>query len=377
MKKSSTAYNPGIRLGILGGGQLARFISLKAQEMGVKVRLLCASPDEPAAQVTQDVVIGDLKDNFIRYQFLDGLNALTFESEFVDASPLLEGASSLTIAPSIELMNTLRDRFTQKETLKKYGITAAGEIRFESRADLKEFFAAGKKPFVLKKRLFGYDGYGTVVVKTAGDLDGLPTDFSAAGWIAEEFCPFKRELAFSLARNAENDFYVLPLVETRQTESKCDWVKGPIKHRQLEPLIKRFKKLMTAEKYVGLLSVELFETSKGLIVNELAPRVHNSAHYSIEALEVSQFEAHLRCVLGWALPKKPALLRKGFAMANLIGTQEKTALVRLDQQPGGFTHWYGKTLTKPGRKMGHLTVLGSNAEKSLNQALKWRKSFWL
>lgn len=371
-----SSYTTSKRIGILGGGQLARFLSLKAQEMGLQVRLLCQSQEEPAAQVTKDVILGKLDDAAVRENFLKDLDVITFESEFVDASQL--GARQIPVHPSVENMNVIRDRKTQKDLLRKFSIPTATEISFETKEDLENNYASTRKAFVLKKRLFGYDGYGTIIVKRKEDLGSVPDDLSSKSWIAEEFCPFKAELAFSIARNTEGKFYVLPLVETKQTDSKCDWVKGPVSSKAVDPLIKKFKTMMKQTGYVGLLSVELFQTDKGeLLVNELAPRVHNSAHYSIEALQVSQFEAHLRAILGWPLPSEPKVLDQGFAMANLIGTEKGKDSVQLDSALDGQLHWYNKTEVKPGRKMGHLTVLDSTAERALKKALSWRKKFCL
>lgn len=355
---------------------MARFLSLKAQEMGLSVRLLCQEADEPAALVTKDVHFGNLNDPEVRQKFLDQVDVVTFESEFIDASSIENlKLQSFKVFPSVSTMNLIRDRFTQKDLLVKNKIPTAEVIQFETKKDILQWFALNKSPLVLKKRLFGYDGYGTIIVKTKKDIDQIPDDLSSKDWIAERFCPFKRELAFSIARNEKNKFYVLPLVETKQTNSKCDWVKGPIKLKKIEPLLSQFKKMMKKMNYVGLLSVELFETSNGLIVNELAPRVHNSGHYSIEALQVSQFEAHLRAVLGWPLPKSSLPLAKGFSMANLIGSHDDDAYLSPSQE--GFLHWYNKSLNRPGRKMGHLTVLDSNSEKALKRALNWRKKFCL
>jgi len=344
----------------------------------LKVRVLCSSKDEPAAQVTQDVILGSLANPEVRRRFLDQVHVITFESEFVDASILGNlNHQNFQVFPSMDLMNRLRDRKPQKDLLKEFEIPCAPSIAFRGKQDLLEWFKGDvpssktkAKAFVLKKRLFGYDGYGTLVIKTREDLLKIPEDISPNAWIAEEFCPFKRELAFSLARTPSNRFYLLPLVETKQTQSKCDWVKGPIHLRSFEPLVKKFKKMMSKTDYVGLLSIELFQTQKGILVNELAPRVHNSAHYSIEALLVSQFEAHLRAILDWPFPKRAAAPAKGFAMANLIGK-----VARMDRSPVGFLHWYGKTEMKPGRKMGHLTALSSSPDKALEEVLKWRKKF--
>lgn len=345
------------------------------------MRVLCSSLEDPAAQVTQDSWVGSVEDSHFLKKFAQDLDGLTFESEFVDASLLINlKGRSLQIHPSIENINEIRDRKTQKKALIQNKIPTSPVVEFQSKDDLIQWLNREKKPLVLKKRLFGYDGYGTFIVKTAQALLKTESTFSPEEWIAEEFLSFKKELAFSIARNQKNQFYVLPLVETKQTNSKCDWVKGPLRHPKSQELIQKFKSLMKKKDYCGLLSVELFQTSQGLVVNELAPRVHNSAHYSIEALMVSQFEAHLRGVLNWKLPSQAKLNTKAFAMANLIGHaqgERSTNLYSLDSSPEGSLHWYNKKDLREGRKMGHLTVLENKSDEALKKALNWRKKFWL
>lgn len=366
-----------LRLGILGGGQLARFLSLKAQEMGFQVRLLCKSESEPAAQVTKDVVLGDLSDEQTKAKFLDQLDVVTFESEFVDATPLLNLPDEIKVFPSVSLMDQIRDRKTQKEWLALGDLPTAENISFKGKSDLVQYFQFNDKKIVLKKRLFGYDGYGTLMIHSKEDLSLIPEDISPKEWIAEEHCPFHRELAVSIARNPSNQFYILPFVETHQKNSKCDWVKGPVRSFKGRSIVSKLKKLMKKSNYVGLLTAELFDTPRGLIINELAPRVHNSGHYSIEGLKVSQFEGHLRAVFDLPLPKKSLGLGRGFAMANLIGSKELPCTeIQLGANPDGFVHWYGKELSRPGRKLGHLTILGTSSDRSLKQVLKWRKTFW-
>lgn len=354
--------------------------------MGLKVRLLCQNSDDPAALVTKDCVITGshpAEESISLKKFLDDLDVVTFESEFIDPKSLALVLNKVSkqpkVFPSLDVMGEVRDRRTQKKMLADFAIPTAPLISFLNNQDLGAWLSKNKSGLVLKKRLFGYDGYGTVILKNKKDLENSILKFSGAftpdEWICEEFCPFKREVAFSIARNEDGDFYTLPLVETVQSQSRCDYVKGPLPDKKLSKILLGFKKMMNQKKYVGLLSVELFETSKGLIVNELAPRVHNSAHYSIEALQVSQFEAHLRAILNWDLPKQAVLSTKGFAMANLIGQGSNTP--SFSSKPSGHLHWYGKTENRAGRKMGHLTVLAPSADKALRQALNWRKYFKL
>jgi 5-(carboxyamino)imidazole ribonucleotide synthase len=197
---------------------------------------------------------------------------------------------------------------------------------------------------------------------------------SAFGFIAEEFISFKRELATSFVLSANGEFVALPVVESVQKDSRCFSVKGPVPSKAALKMTSSFKKVMKDMKYHGILAVELFDTGKGLMVNELAPRVHNSAHYSQDALTCDQFEYHVRAGLGLKLPKVE-LLRPGFAMVNLLGEEGKE--IHLSLSPEGKLHWYGKIENRKGRKLGHINVIDKTPAGALKRALAWRKGFKL
>lgn len=337
--------------------------------MGLEMTVLAGSSRDPAAQVCPNAVIGATDDAVILKKIIPSVDVATFESEFLDPVALSPFSN---LQPRASLIGLIQDRLTQKQLLEKFKIPTArfvsDEVAFKN---LPDRFPRG---FVLKKRRFGYDGYGTFVY-TAKDFGKKASpEATADGFIAEELIPFRRELAFSLARNAHGEFAVLPLVETKQLDSRCFWVKGPVQHRATASLVRKFKRCLTELDYVGILAVELFETRDGLLVNELAPRVHNSAHYSIEALTQSQFELHLRAILGWPL-KDPKPLAKGFAMVNLLG--EGGAKTVLSHRPDGWLHWYGKEENRKGRKLGHITCIGATPAEALKRALRWRKDFKL
>lgn len=363
-----------LRLGILGGGQLARMLALQAHRMGIEPWVLCEKNTDPAAQVTRFWIEGSPHNPTDLSNFCSQVSFVTFESEFLDADVL--ASLNEQIFPSPLLMGILQDRWSQKELLQKYKIPTAEYVVVENAEDLQQAWTHFPKGFVLKKRRGGYDGYGTYMVRTAKDLgpllELLPKETS--GFIAEAFIPFKRELAIILGRDQNKHSFTLPLVETKQTNAKCDWVQGPIKHTKASALIVRLQKMLQKENYVGVIGFELFDTGKEILVNELAPRVHNSAHYSLDALSEDQFSLHVKAVCGISC-ESPKLLAPGFAMANLLGTKNSPADWKSD-----FTaklHWYGKTENRPGRKMGHLTTTGATAKKALTQALKDRKKFSL
>lgn len=365
-----------LRIGILGAGQLARMLALSAHPLGIQVRVLAANSQEPAVQVTQDVHTGTLGDEAQIKAFVADLDYLTFESEFVDTELLRRCLPATTkIFPALNVIGAIQDRLSQKQILNKAKIATSPWIGVNSEADLaeaqKRFERTG---FVLKQRRFGYDGYGTFVYKKNEKPDAQILKKSKFGFIAEEFVPFKRELAVSFVRSSKGQFLSLPLVESVQRNSRCFSVTGPVKHPKLKRITQQFKSLMNSIDYQGILAVELFDTGKALLVNELAPRVHNSAHYSLDGLTTDQFEYHLRAGLNLPLPK-PELVRPGFAMVNLLGEGHKT--VRLVPSAEGHLHWYGKTENREGRKLGHINTLDKSAKKALQRALKWRKEFQL
>ena len=364
-----------LKLGILGAGQLARMLALSGSPLGLRVRVLAANSAEPAAQVSGDVTIGSLTDESALKKFADGLDAITFESEFVDTDLLRRSLpASVRLFPSLEAIERIQDRLTQKQLLTDARIPTSPWMKVNSLNDLETAHSRFSQGYVLKQRRFGYDGYGTFVFREGAPLDAGVLNKSKFGFIAEEFVPFKRELAISFVRSSDGKFLALPLVESVQRDSRCFSVCGPVKHAGVAKLTASFKKLMQQIDYLGILAVELFDTGKQLLVNELAPRVHNSAHYSQNALQCDQFEYHLRAGLGMPLPPVE-MLRPGFAMVNLLG--EGGSEIHLSPSIAGKLHWYGKSENREGRKLGHINTLDKNPKSALKRALKWRKEFKL
>lgn len=360
-------------VGILGGGQLARMLALAGHPLGISVSVLTAHASDPAALVCGTTQLGSLEDEKDLKKFLTGVDCATFESEFVNTQKMkLCKPAALHVFPDLDVIEAIQDRLSQKQLLNRYKIPTSPWIEVAHKKDLAEARERFPKGFVLKQRRFGYDGYGTFVFNNGvGDESALLK--SSHGFIAEEFIAFKRELAVSVVRSKKYGTITLPLVESVQRESRCYSVCGPTEHTGLKSLEKKIIELMNAVDYVGILAFELFDTGKSLLVNELAPRVHNSAHYSQDALMCSQFEYHLRAGLGLPLPKVERRC-KGFAMVNLLG---EGGDVSLSRKPHGFLHWYGKTENRKGRKLGHINILGTSPKAALKQAELWRKDFKL
>lgn len=377
-----------IRLGILGGGQLAQMLASSATPLGLEPHILSTSNFDPAAQVTAYWHSGnpnnskDLK-NFLTHH-LNAHDLLTFESEFVNTDNLIqlnlnfEEKNRILIFPKPHLMKLFQFRSSQKSILEKFKIPTAPFMIVKNHADLNKAWEKFNGNFVLKKNFGGYDGYGTHCVRSLAELKKADKLFinstSDDLFIAEAFIAFQKELAVVFVRSANGSCIHLPLVESHQTQHRCDWVQGPIQHKKFPELKKQVLNMLKKLDYVGCIAFELFDTGKDLLINEIAPRVHNSGHYSQDALLHSQFDLHLMAGLGYELPK-PQKTNKVFAMVNLLGKTKKS--IKIPQELTGKLHLYGKKENRPGRKMGHINYLGTNLKETLKRALIERKKFQL
>ncbi len=377
-KNSLTYKNP--MIGIIGGGQLARMMILEAHAFGLQTYLFCQSPDEPAAQVCQNIIYqgDDFDKNFL--VFLSKITHLTFESEFYNLQPFEKSIkkNQVFVFPSLDNLKRIQYRDLQKELLKQYHIPTSDFIKVTHPDDL---YLAQKQlglPFVLKKTIGGYDGYGTFILKTKNDLKKwLLTHSLSEPYIAEKWVLFKQELAITFIRSKKGDIFYYPLVKSYQVDHRCDWVIGPTDHPKLKQLRSKIIKLLNGVDYVGAITFELFESDQ-LLVNEMAPRVHNTAHYTLDAYTHSQFLMHLLSGVTRSTLPKPVQLSPFFAMINLIGP--KKGQLKPVTLKAGLVHWYGKKISKPGRKMGHINYLKHSSPNNLfknllKQAQNDRKLF--
>ncbi len=379
VKTSSAIKNP-LTIGILGGGQLARFLVEKGQNLGIETWVLSDNENDPAAQVTSHWVKGNPSDPKDLSTFLKTVSVLTFESEFADVNLIQKVApKQLQIFPSLNDIKTFQDRFSQKTLLETHSIETSAFLKVSCTDDLNrsgEFF---NYKYVLKKRFGGYDGYGTFIVKNKKDhlkVVQSITDFKI-GFIAEAYIPFDFECAATFFRNKKDQWTHTPLVFSKQSQSKCDYVYGPIHHSSFEKMKKKIKSLMKKIDYVGALTFEFFVKGNELIVNETAPRVHNSAHYTLDALSQDQFTLHLKSVMNWGLSIPITSRSTHFCMVNLVGTNEKSVTIPKDLS--GTLYWYGKTQNRSGRKMGHINYSSNEltAQNLLKLAQKERNRFKL
>jgi len=369
-------------LGIIGGGQLAKMLTQAASQFGCDVVILERNHHSPAANLATETVIGDW-DNPDSLLGLGSLvDVVTLENEFVDADSLfaLEQFGH-PLWPTSATVRIVQDKLLQKRALADAGLPVP---QFAPAPDEPSVLAAAQKfgwPMLLKKRRNGYDGKGNFTLRSAADIDQAWTQLGGDTNLlfVEEFCPFTLELAMMITRSRTGEVACYPVVETIQRDHICHLVKAPasVPAEIAARATDIARKAVETVGCVGTMSVEMFLTKDGnILINELAPRVHNSGHYTIEACVCSQFENHIRAVLGWPLGST-AMRTPAAVMVNLLGAAKGTGVPHgLSEAlaiPGAHPHIYGKSLSAPGRKMGHVTALGETVNEALATAQRAAK----
>ena len=361
-------------VGIAGAGQLARMTCLAAWPLGLRVAVL-GRPDEPAAPMAAGVVEGDWKDAGDVARLGAAVGVVTLENEFVDAGALAAvQAAGTTVRPDAASLATVQDKARQKDLLASAGLPTAPFVVVERAGELG---AAGRElgwPLMLKARRLGYDGYGNA---TCADEDqarqALARLDGGDGVLVEGMVAFERELAAMVARSPSGAERVYPVVQTVQRNHVCHEVvaPAPIAAQTLGRAAEVAAAAASAARGLGVTGIEMFLLPDGeVLVNELAPRPHNSGHYTIEACETSQFENHLRGVLDLPLGEV-GMRAPAAAMVNLLGGTNgaaRPAVAAALAVPGAHLHLYDKAQVRPGRKMGHVTALGSSPEDALDRA---------
>ena len=354
-------------LGVLGGGQLGRMLIQSAISYNQDIHILDPDPNAPCKDLAQQFTVGSLKDYAAVYAFGKDCDVITVEIEAVNTEALQKLADEgKKVYPQPHLLALIQDKRTQKQFYLENGIPTAEFILTENKADV--LANASFLPAVNKLGKEGYDGRGVQVLRTAADLD---LAFDAPG-LLEKLIDFDKEIAVTVARNEQGEVIAYPAVECafHPTANLVEFLFAPA---AISPAIEQkaqaiAKDLILKLDLVGILAVELFVTRTGeVLVNEIAPRPHNSGHHTIEANFTSQFEQHLRAVMNWPLGNPG--LRCPAAMINLLGEDgyEGTALVEglaeALSESGVYLHLYGKKYTKPFRKMGHVTLLGEDIQE--------------
>jgi len=337
---------PGPVLGVVGGGQLGRMLALAAHPLGVRCVVVEPSPSPPAAAAAE-VLAAPYGDAAALAELGRRAAAVTVELEEVDTDALaaMEQSTGVPVRPSVASIRTCQDRLLEKELARSLGLATAPFRDVTSRDDL----AALGFPAVLKLRRGGFDGRGQVVLHGADDVEAAWAWAAARPALVEGWVPFRREVSVLVARSATGEVRSWSPVENVHVDGQLAESRAPADVPGAEELGRR---LVEGLDHVGVLAVELFDTAEGLVVNELAPRVHNSGHWTIEGAQTSQFEQHVRAVLGWPLGSTAPTGHS--AMVNLLGTVPPVEAVLA--VPGAHLHLYGKA-ERPGRKLGHVTLV--------------------
>jgi 5-(carboxyamino)imidazole ribonucleotide synthase len=347
---------PGGTIGILGGGQLGRMLALAAARLGIKVHVFCDNPQSPAFQVCEAHTVGKFNDLAAVAKFAESCDAVTLEFENVPAATVAHIAQLRPMHPGASALRITQDRFEEKSFVQAQGLKTARFFAVNTAADAQNAFAKLDGRGILKTRRMGYDGKGQAKIASTGDVIGALGSFNDAPSILEAFVDFAFEASVVAARGIDGDFAAYDPPENVHENHilRRSSVPGRLTARQSEEAKAIAKTIADALGYIGVLAVELFVLKDGsLLVNEIAPRVHNSGHWTIEACAVNQFEQHIRAVVGWPLgdPERHA----DAVMENIIGAEaaEWRAFAR---RPGSL-HLYGKAEIRAGRKMGHFTTL--------------------
>ena len=347
-------------IGILGGGQLGYMLALAGYPLGLHFRFLDPSPEAPVGRIAQRVT-ADYTDEAALEKFASGLELVTYEFENVPVEAARFLAERVPVYPPPAALEAAQDRLAEKSLFRKLGIATT---EFAPVSNAAEFDAALKTiglPAVLKTSRMGYDGKGQWILRTAEDVAKAKSELPAVQLILERFVPFTRELSVLAVRSRTGESAIYPLVENHHRSGILRLSLAPAP--RLEPDIQRAAeraahRILESLKYVGVLAIEFFEHQGELLANEMAPRVHNSGHWTIEGAVTSQFESHLRAVLG--LPLGSTGPAGHCAMLNLIGDLPESAEVLA--VPDAHLHLYGKS-PRPGRKLGHVTLRAASPER--------------
>jgi len=355
-KRLAAPVAPGGTIGILGGGQLGRMLALAAAKLGLKTRVFCDNPQSPAFKVCDAHTVGKFEDLEAVAAFAQTCDVVTFEFENVPADTVEHIAGIVPVNPGAKALRLTQDRFEEKCFVQALGLTTPRFAEVNSAGDARDLFGKFGSRAVLKTRRFGYDGKGQAKPGRADEAAAAFADFKNAPAIIEAFIDFAFEASVVAARGADGSFAAYDPPENSHENHilRRSVVPGRLNAAQDEDAKAIARKIAEALDYVGVLAVELFVGKDGaLLVNEIAPRVHNSGHWTIEACAVSQFEQHIRAVAGWPLgdPKRHA----DAVMENIIGA-EAADWESYARRPGAL-HLYGKAEIRPGRKMGHFTTL--------------------
>ncbi|MBI2027985.1 MAG: 5-(carboxyamino)imidazole ribonucleotide synthase [Candidatus Levybacteria bacterium] len=369
-----------IRIGIVGGGQLGKMLTIAAKKLGFYVTVIDPTIQSPAGQVADKQIIADYKDEKSIEELAQSSDFITFEIELANDSALFNILSrGKKVNPHPKTLSIIRDKLTQKNFLKENKIPTAKFKEVLSVNDIEKNAEEFGYPLMLKARTDAYDGRGNFLVRKKGDFKKGLEKLKGRKLYIEKFVPFIKELAIMVARGINEEIKSYPVVETIHKNNICDTVLVPGRvSLKIQKMAKKLaERTVSKLKGAGVFGIEMFLTKDNkILVNEIAPRVHNSGHFTIEASITSQFEQHIRAISGLPLGSTD-LIPKAAVMKNILGENHGNGFPKGIEKAlaisGVSLHIYGKKESRPQRKMGHITVMGNSIEECLNKANRARK----
>lgn len=368
---------PGQTIGIIGGGQLGRMMAIAAKAQGFRIAVLDPTEDCPCSQVADQSIIGAYSDIEAIKKLANVSDVITYEFENIDAECLRWLNENTYVPQGVKLLEITQDRIKEKEAIQQANVEVAPFAVIEKAEDIEEQINILGLPAVLKTARGGYDGKGQFVIKKIEEVKEAAQLLQSGTCVLEKWIPFEKEISVIVNRNSTGETAVFPVGENIHRDNILHETIVParISEKAKESAIQKAIQLAEAFQLVGTLAVEMFLTSETIYVNELAPRPHNSGHYTIEACETSQFEQHIRAVCNWPLASTELL--KPAVMVNILGEHQASVIEKIPEVKDWKIHLYGKKEAKEKRKMGHVTLLRHSVEeaiKDIEQSNIWQKA---
>lgn len=359
---------PGQTIGIIGGGQLGRMMALAAKEAGFKIAVLDPAMDSPAGQVADVQIAAPYNDMQALEELAEASDVITYEFENIDVAGLKKLSEIAYVPQGSELIRITQNRIFEKQAISEAGVPIADYITASSYHELEETSSELAFPFVVKTAKGGYDGKGQQTIRSKEELPLAEPLFQNGDCVAEAFVDFSKEISVIIQRNVYGETAILPVGENIHKDHILHQtiVPASVSSETIDLAKEAARKIASHLDMVGTLAVEMFVLESGeIMVNELAPRPHNSGHYSIEGTNISQFHQHIRAICGWPL-REPKLWADTI-MVNILGEHVAPLTSKISQYPNWSVHLYGKNEAKHKRKMGHVTILTEDLKGTLKE----------
>jgi 5-(carboxyamino)imidazole ribonucleotide synthase len=369
-----------ITLGIIGGGQLGKMIGIEAKRMSLNLAYLDPDMTCPASTIADQLIVSDYKDEKSILELAEKSDVLTYEIELANSAVLKDLQSKgLAVHPSPAVLNTIQNKLRQKKFLKSKGIPVPDFEEITSIDQARRICKDSDYPLLLKACEDSYDGRGNYLIRSPRDIDKGIRYFEGRSCMIEKFVHFTKEVSVMVARNTKGQIASFPVAHNIHKNNILDTTIVPAGiSKTVEANARTIaEKVVKSLKGVGIFGIEMFLEDNKLLINEIAPRPHNSGHYSIEACSVSQFELHIRAIFGLPLVKprllSPAVMTNILGIPNYTGRYSITGIDRAFTVPGMKLHLYGKRITKPQRKLGHFTITAETTQEALSRTRRVRK----